>query len=152
MRTRGFTLIELTVIIVIIAALGVTAFARLVDGDALEARAGRDELASAFRLAQRYAVTSGCATQVSLAASSYSVLVEDAPCGTGNGFSTSIAAPGSGGSLDGSFSGLSISPAGTHRYDAFGDLVSGGGVITVSGDSSSESLTVHAGSGFVELP
>lgn len=152
MNSRGFTLIELAVIIVIVSVLAVTAYGRFGGGDAFEARGARDELASAFRLAQRYAVTSGCRTQVTVSGGSYSVLMENAPCNGAGGFGTSITSPGGGGTLAGSFNSATAAPTGTHVYDAYGDLVSGGGMITLSSNGDTANFTVQPASGFVDLP
>lgn len=153
MNSRGFTLIELAVILVIISVLAVTAFARLGSRDAFDARGVRDELASAFRLAQRYALTSGCETQVTVNAGGYSVLMENTPCGSGSPtYGTTISSPSGAGTLSGSFSGVTISPTGNHVYDAYGDLSAGGASITVTAGGNSAGFTVHSSSGFVDLP
>lgn len=151
MNARGFTLIELVMIITIIAVLAITATARFSGGDALDTHGARDELASAFRLAQRYAVTSGCWTRVTVTAGGYSVEVENTPC-DGTGFGSIIASPGGGGTLSGSFSGVTISPTGNHVYNAYGDLDSGGGSITLTASGDTSGFTVQPGSGFVDLP
>ncbi|MDX1444419.1 MAG: GspH/FimT family pseudopilin [Gammaproteobacteria bacterium] len=150
-RNRGFTLIELTVIIIVISVLAVTAYGRFTGGDSFEARGARDELASAFRLAQRYAVTSGCWTQVTVNSGDYTVLMENTPCDGAGGFGVTITSPGSG-SLSGSFGSASASPTGSYVYDAYGDLASGGGTITLSSNGSTASFTVQPDSGFVDLP
>ena len=152
MNTRGFTLIEFAVIIVIISVLAVTAYGRFAGGDAFEARGARDELASAFRLAQRYAVTSRCSTRVTVNAGSYSVQMENLPCDGAGGYGIAITSPAGGGTLSGSFNSATASPTGTHIYNAFGDLVSGGGMITLSASGNSASFTVQPNSGFVDLP
>ena len=151
MRNRGFTLIELAVIIVIISVLAVTAYSRFSGGDSFEARGARDELASAFRLAQRYAVTSGCWTQVTVNSGSYTVLMENTPCDGAGGFGVNITSP-AGGTLSGSFNSATASPTGTHVYNAYGDLASGGGTLTLTSDGDSSSFTVQPNSGFVDLP
>lgn len=150
-NSKGFTLVELAVVIIILAVLAITAYARFTGGDAFEARGARDELASAFRLAQRYAVTSGCWTQVTVTSGGYSVLMENTPCDGAGGFGVNIASP-AGGSLSGSFDTATASPTGSYVYDAYGDLASGGGTITLSSNGSTASFTVQPDSGFVDLP
>jgi MSHA pilin protein MshC len=59
-RTGGFTLIELIVVIMLMAILAAAAAPRFFDSGAFEGPAFAQEVASAARYAQKLAVTSGC--------------------------------------------------------------------------------------------
>lgn len=152
-RQRGFTLIELIVILVIAGVLAVFALGRFTGSDSFDARGYYDELVAATRYAQRYAVASGCDVQIDIQAGSFSVTMENAPCPSGVGaFGTNVQRPDGGNFAGAAPSGVSVTSTGTFRFDPFGDETTGGGTITVSGGGTTLSFTVTPGSGFVDLP
>ena len=80
---RGFSLIELIVVIVVMAVLVGVAVPRFFGQATFEAPAYAQELASAARYAQKLAVTSGCPVNFSVTAAGYALLQPQAttpPC------------------------------------------------------------------------
>lgn len=147
MRQAGFTLMELIVIIVIISTLAIFAAGRFDDDDGFDTRGYYDELTSATRFAQRYAIASGCDVQITIASNSYALTTQDAICGVG----TAVQDPG-GNPFAGNAPAGVTATAGTHRFDARGVLVAGGGLVQVSGGGSVHSFTVTPETGFVDVP
>lgn len=145
---RGFTLIELIVIMTIIGVLAVIATGRFANESSFGARGYYDELSSAARFAQRYAIASGCTVQINIAATTYALTTQDATCGAG----TNVQAP-AGGNFSGTApAGVSVTAgAGNYVYDAYGD-VAAGGTVTVSGGGTALSFAITADTGFVDLP
>lgn len=70
---RGFTLIELIMVIVITGILAAVVGPRFFDRQVFDERLFFEESLSAVRYAQKLAVASGCLTQVSLDAGGYRV-------------------------------------------------------------------------------
>jgi len=146
-RCRGFTLIELVVIMVLIGVLAVFSIGRFADRSSFEARGYYDELTAATRYAQRYAVASGCTVRITIdGAGNYSLSTQDAVCGVG----TSVQGP-DGSTFSGAApSGVSVSPLNTSfDFDALG-ATGAGGMVQVQGGGSTHSFTITAGSGFVQ--
>ena len=144
---KGFSLIEMIVIIVIISVLAVFSIGRFADEESFSARGYYDELSAATRFAQRYAVSSGCTVQINITLTTYAVTLQDASCGVG----TAVQGP-TGANFSGSApSGVTVtSGTGDHEFNARGDLDSGGGMVTVQGGGGSHSFTITAATGFVD--
>lgn len=80
-RESGFTLIELLLVIILAAVLSVTVTVLFSRSD-FDERFFFDDLRTALRYAQRYAVATGCRVQATISASGY-VLHRDAVCESG---------------------------------------------------------------------
>lgn len=143
---RGFTLIELVVIMLIIGVLAVAAVPRLEGNVELKGRGYADELKSAVRFAQRYAVASGCTVQISITGAGYALTTQDATCGIGN----NVQGP-SGSAFSGNIpSGVSMTGGtGSYSFDALGET-GGGGSIQVQAAGSTFGFTITATSGFIQ--
>jgi prepilin-type N-terminal cleavage/methylation domain-containing protein len=141
MRLRGFTLIELVTVIVLLGAISVFALPRLMDRTGLDAAAFEQELKAALRHGRALALASGCDVQVRITSSGYGVFVRaDAAgqsCGSG-AFTQTIPRPVQGGAYQGVVpSGLSVGAL-TVSFDALGrtaggSVAVGNRTITVSG-------------------
>lgn len=148
---RGFSLIELIVVIVLMAILIGVAAPRFFGSGALEAPAFARELASAARYAQKLAVVSGCPVDFTVSATGYALLQPQATTpactgvlamtlparhpATGLGFAAEVpAGVGVGGSL------------GTVRFAASG-VPSAAASYTVGGLT----VSIAAGSGYVDV-
>lgn len=146
MNARGFTLIELVVILTLVGALALFVSARPSDRSAFQVRGWHDELVAATRYAQRYALASGCAVELDIAAGAYALNLLDSRPGCA---ATAVQRP-DGGIFSGTApAGISASGAlGKHVFDARDDVGSGG-TIAVTDGSMTLSFTISAGSGFV---
>lgn len=84
MKSYGFTLIELVVIILTLGILAVYAIPRVFDLDSYRTRAAYDEVAGAVRYAQKLAVASGCEVQVVISANGYALQQRPGPVVAGS--------------------------------------------------------------------
>lgn len=158
-RMRGFTLIELIVVMVLMAILAAAALPRFFDSGAFEGPAFAQELAGAARYAQKLAVTSGCPVRLVVSATHYELRQpQDAPasaCDTA--FTRAALHPGSGTAFTGTVpAGVVIGGAVplALEFKATGAPYSSGGValasdvaLTVAG----RSVVIAAGSGYVDV-
>jgi MSHA pilin protein MshC len=150
---RGFTLIELVVVIVILGIVGAIAAPRFFSDRSFLERGYFDELATALKYAQKLAVASGCPVRVEIQAGSYQARQQAPASGrcnpTDSTWSTDVRLA-DGQLLSGTSPiGVSASPAVTLIFDALGrtNLASDQN-ITVG----SFALTVRAESGYVQAP
>ena len=166
MNRKGFTLIELVMVIVLIGILAVIAAPKLGNITSTNAGAFTDKLRADVRYAQNLAMTRNARTRVNFSTTSYSVL--SSPSGTCNPFTTDVD-PATGGpysvTLDtGSYAGIALTlPAMTClEYDSLGQPYnctglgnvcstnSGGMTVTVNGNAvPAGNITITAQTGAV---
>lgn len=150
---QGFTLVELVVIMTVIGILAVTLGPRFFTQSVFSQRGYADELASALRFAQKAAVSSECATRLTLTSTSY-VVTQQAASGNGcNTSDTSFSTPvlgADGAAIQGSApANTTASPTGNYQFDDQGRLVasSPGTTLTIG----ARTITIVPGTGFVQV-
>lgn len=143
---RGFTLVELVLVIVILSALAVTAFSMWFNRTDFEQRGYFDELIQAARYAQKLAVVSNCDVRIDISATGFSLQQPTSYCNTANWQTISL--PGKPPPYVPP-SGVSVTAGtGTLTFYASG-LASADRTVTVSG-SSTLSFKVYKDTGYVE--
>ena len=158
-RARGFTLIELIVVMVLMAILTAVAAPRFFGSGDFEGPAFAQELASAARYAQKLAVTGGCPVQLQITSTTHYELKQGqgapgASCDPA--FTRTVLRPGSGDSF------VANAPAGaviggtvplTLQFDARGAPSIGGSDLAadLSIPVGSRTLRITARSGYVEV-
>ncbi len=70
--TRGFTLLELVTVLIIVGLIGAATLPRMLDDDSWTERAYVDELSSALRYTQRVAIASDCHVAITVDSTGYS--------------------------------------------------------------------------------
>ncbi len=149
MRQRGFTLVELIAVMVIIATLAVVALNSFNSND-YDVSAARDELVGVLRYAQEMSLSHTGANdyQVSLTATGYSVTQGGMP----------IANPITGaGVYSSNWSNVSLGSSGSVSFNGYGEPQLSGGlgwsgnqlVVSVSVGNVSDTLRVERVTGFV---
>jgi len=148
---QGFTLLELVIVLVVLGALAAIVVPRIVEGSLREA-AFAEQVAAAFRYAQRLAVASGCEieVQVDAATSSYAVRRRsdgsDTACGSTGPFTLAVPNPGGSGPFAGTATGgVAVTQGLSLRFDAQGLPTPNGGSVVIGG----RTLVIEAETGHV---
>ncbi len=148
---RGFSLIELIMIIVILGTISVSVVPKFFERSDFAEHAFFDETLNALRYAQKLAVTTHCDVQVSFSGNSYEIKRPGSLslCGVStSSFTLSVRHPGTGAaSYTGSESGVSLSSTSDIVFYALGDA-STDATITVAG----KTIEVERKTGFAYEP
>ncbi len=113
---KGFTLVELVVVILLLSVLSVVSFSLFLDGSTYRDRAAYDEVLNAVRYAQKLAVATGCEVQVKLTAAGYDLQQHANSCSAGNFVTISNQHPFNAAN----FPAVKIEPVTTFLFDAMG--------------------------------
>lgn len=152
-RQRGFTIVELVLVIVIVGVLGALAGPRFFDDRTFDERAYAEEVASILRYAQKVAVGSGCSVRVDLAPAGYSLTQQSAASGHCNpndtSFTTPVGLPTGEPASGAAPSGVSVAPPLVIVFDALGRTGLGADQSLSIGP---HALTIQANSGLVTGP
>ena len=151
-RARGYTLIELVIVMAVVAILAVYVAPRFWTQQSFSDRGYADELAAALRAAQKAAVISGCPAELILTAAGYSAAQQAASGNACNPSDTSWSTPllGADGSTiqDSAPSGTTAAPTGTFEFDSQGRLIADPGTTLSVG---THTITLVPGTGLVEV-
>lgn len=151
---QGFTLTELIMVIVMLSALAVVAYPRLIARNDANEAVFFQELSAALRYAHKLAINSGCDVQVSIRAvtNRYDLFFRDdasaTNCGGGAGFGANpVPNPGQGGAPYAGAAPPDVSIAGDliFFYDARGRPSNGGGSLSLN----TRTLRVEGQTGYV---
>ncbi len=151
--SRGYTLIELVTVIVILGILAAIAVPRFSDRVVFEERGFYEEVVASLRYGQKIAVGSGCPVQISIDANGYALAQQSVlanRCDPGDvSWAVPVLLPDGQAAAGTTPTGVTLGPVVTYQFDGLGktDL---GTDLTVSIGSSS--LIVQAKSGYILTP
>jgi MSHA pilin protein MshC len=150
--SKGFTLVELVVVMTVIGILAVTLGPRFFTQSVFSQRGYADELASALRFAQKAAVSSECPTQLTLTSTTYVATQQAASGNSCNPSDTTWSTPvmgADGAAIQGSApANTTASPLGNFQFDGQGRLASSPGTTLTIG---ARTITIVPGTGFVQV-
>ena len=151
-RIKGFSLVELVVVMSIAGVLAAYVAPRFWNQQAFSDRGYADELAAALRSTQKAAVITGCPARLTVTANSYAAAQQAASGNTCNPADTTWSTPllGADGSAiqDSAPANTSASPAGVYQFDTQGRLSGGPGTTITVG---THTITIVAGTGLVQV-
>jgi len=147
---KGFTLVELVTIILLLGVLAAVALPRFFDANAYNSRGFYNEVGAAARYGQKLAVASGCDVQLTIAGGSYALYQRQTCEDHSSVFNLDVLQPAGNDSFAGSApSGVSLSASeASVVFDAQGRATPGGVTVTVD----ARSFTIVGESGYVDMP
>lgn len=149
---RGYTLTELVVVIAIAGIVAAYAVPRFFSNAPFQERGYADELASAFRYAQKIAVASGCPVRVALSAGGYALAQQAAAAGACNladsTWPTAVLLADGSPSAGTRPAEVAMATTGSYVFDTRGRLASGAPTSFAVG---ARTLSIEAATGFVRV-
>ena len=147
---RGFTLIELVMVIVIAGILAVVVAPRMFDANVFKSRGFADQVQATLRYAQKAAIAQRRNVCVTMTASSITLMIATAP-GTASSCTATLALPGgSSNSVASPATGITMTyTSAGFNFDGLGSTPTAQ-TITVSG--ATNSIVVEAQTGYVHSP
>ncbi|KXS32281.1 MAG: General secretion pathway protein H [Candidatus Gallionella acididurans] len=148
---RGFTLIELVMVIVIAGILAVVVAPRMFDANVFKSRGFADQVQATLRYAQKAAIAQRRNVCVTLTASSITLMIATVP-GTASSCTANLALPGGGSnSIPSPATGITMTyTSASFNFDGLGSTPAAQ-TITVSGGAPN-SIVVEAQTGYVHSP
>jgi len=150
--SRGFTVVELVLVIVLLSILSAIALPRFFGRNSFDERVFFDDTLNAVRYAQKVAVATGCQTRVTISGNSYILLREDNCNGTSPTFTNSltIVNPSTGNTAyTGQQSGVNITASQTEMtFDSLGRITPISSSVDNTITIGSRQVTINAATGF----
>ncbi len=151
--SRGYTLVELVTVIVILGILAAFAVPRFADHQVFEERGFYEEVVAALRYGQKIAVGSGCPVQISIDASGYALTQQTVlanRCDPGDvSYAVPVLLPDGQAAAGSTPAGITLGPVVTYQLDGLGQTDLGGNLNVTVG---ALTMTVQAQSGYVLTP
>lgn len=145
---RGFSFVELIIVLVIVGTLAAFAIPKLVDRGGFDLSGYAQELASGLRYGQKYAFAAGCPVRATINSGGFS-LHHSSTCGAGD-FVVLLPHPTkSGGYTVPAPAGITLSPAGTFSFLGTGEA-STTVTITLTSSAGSRQVAIIGPTGYVD--
>lgn len=149
-QQKGFTLVELVVVIIVLGVLSAVALPKFFDSQSYDERGFRDELITALRFAHKRAVATGCDVQVTITVNGYTLNEHSAAghCGTNTNIDSVVIHPA--GDPFSSTNSPTMLTANTLIFDALGRVRTAAYVMSDFNDVGGLGITVWGETGCVE--